>query len=145
MTISKRVIKALLILFGLCIIVVSLPWSCGICDEDRISEAHSPDGKYLARAYIRDCGATTGFLTHVNLRSGWGWFNPDWVGTVKNGQVFANSCWSKVSFIWKDNSNLEIQYEQCAPDERGNPAWLKEEYWKGVKIWYREVPRPTDR
>lgn len=144
-TISLKVIKAALILFGLYIIVVSLPWSCGMCVEENIGETYSPDGKYLARAYVRNCGATTGLLTHANLRSRWNWFHTEWPGTIKDGQVFANYCWSRIGFLWKDNSNLEIQYEKCAPREDGrDPAWKKENSWRGINISYREVPRQVE-
>jgi len=116
-----------------------------MCAEENIGEAYSPDGRYLARAYVRNCGATTGFLTHANLRSRWKWFNTEWVGTIKDGQVFANSCWSKVNFVWKDNSDLELQYAKCALPETGrDPAWMKESSWKGIHISYREVPRQIE-
>ncbi|MDQ4122176.1 MAG: hypothetical protein M3209_12115 [Acidobacteriota bacterium] len=133
--------KAVLLTSGLYIIIVSLPWSCGLCGEENIGEAYSTDGKYLARVYVRDCGATTGWLTHVNLRSSWGWFNPRWYGTITDGQVFANSCWSKVNLIWMDNSNLEIQYQKCDARSNGrDAAFMKESTWNGINISYRELP-----
>ena len=141
-SVASKAAKSTLILLGLYIIVVSLPWSCGLCAEDNIVESSSPDGNYLARAYVSDCGATTGFLTHFNLHSRLSWFNNEWVGTIKDGQVFANSCWSKVNFVWKDESNLEIQYEKCVPRQsERDPVWMKESSWKGINISYREMPR----
>ena len=135
-----------LILSLLYALIVLTPWSIGMCGEENIGEAYSPDGSYLARAYVRNCGATTGFLTHANLRSRWSWFHTDWEGTVKDGQVFGNSCWSGVNFVWTGDSELEIQYEKCAPDEKGSdPAWIKEEAWKGVHITYREIPRRSEK
>src|SRR5688572_21284493 len=117
--IGLRLLKVFVLLIGLYVVLVSLPWSCGICSEENIGQAFSPDGKYLARAYVRNCGATTGYLTHVNFRPRWTWFNPDWVGTIKQNQVFANSCWSRIDFVWRDNAHLDIQYEKCAPRENG--------------------------
>lgn len=121
--------------------VTLLPWSAGPCGEDYGTEAYSPDGRSLAKVFVRSCGATTGWVTHVNLRSKWSYFNPEWTGTIKDGEVFANDCWSKVSPVWKDNWNLEIQYERCAVREsdRGQ-AFMKQSFWKGVNITYRELP-----
>ncbi|HYO64086.1 MAG TPA: hypothetical protein VER08_10680 [Pyrinomonadaceae bacterium] len=39
----------------------------GGCGETRQSSNGSPDGRNVASVYVRDCGATTGFVTHVNL------------------------------------------------------------------------------
>jgi hypothetical protein len=116
-----------------------------MCGEENIGEAYSPDRSYLARAYVRDCGATTGFVTHVNLRPWWRWFNTTFEGTITDGQVFGNSCWSKVNFVWKDNSHLEIQYQKCfGRTNNVEPPWMQESSWKGVNITYREVPRPNE-
>ena len=126
-------------------VITLTPWSIGICGENDLGGIYSPDDKFFAKAFVRGCGATTGFLTHVNLRSRWRWFNPNWVGAIEDGQVFANSCWSKVNLVWKDNSNLEIQYWRCdLPNRNGDPAWMKESSWKGINISYREVSPPID-
>ena len=122
-------------------VIVLTPWSVGLCAEDAVSEASSPDDSHLARTYIRNCGATTGYLTHVNLRGGWSYFNTTWVGTIIQGQVFGNACWSDVNLIWRDNSNLEIEYERCVLEkDEGDPAFMKVETWEGITISYRELP-----
>jgi len=42
---------------------------CGdSCSNTIKAEGVSPDGKYVATAFIRDCGATTDFSPHVHLR-----------------------------------------------------------------------------
>src|SRR5712671_6938922 len=102
--------KALIIVAALYAAVVLTPWSIGICGEDEGAKSFSPDGKHLAKVFIRNCGATTGWLTHVNLRSRWSYFNTNWMGTITQGQVFAGDCWNTIKLVWKDNSNLEIQH-----------------------------------
>jgi hypothetical protein len=128
---------------GFLLAVISFS-SCGMCGEEQITEAYSPNKSYLARAYVRNCGATTGFVTHGNLRSRWSWFGTSWKGTVTDGEVFDIACWSKINFVWKDETSLEIQYEKCASREgEKDPAWMKEGSWNEVKITYREIPRQT--
>lgn len=142
---GRKFAKTLLIGAALYIIIISLPWSCGLCGEDNIGQSYSPDGRHLARAYVRNCGATTDYLTHANLISRWRWFNTSWVGTITDGQVFANDCWSKVDFVWKDNANLEIRYERCAPRKDGKEAaFMKESSWEGINISYREMPSQVE-
>ena len=126
-----------------CFLLAVFPFaSCGMCGEEQVAEAYSPNKGYLARAYVRNCGATTGFVTHANLRSRWSWFGTSWKGTIDDGEVFDNACRSKVNFVWKDETSLEIQYGACAI--RGgekDPAWMKDASWREVKITYSEIPR----
>jgi hypothetical protein len=126
---------------GFLLAVISFS-SCGMCGEEQIAEAYSPNKSYLARAYVRNCGATTGFVTHANLRSRWSWFGTSWKGTIDDGEVFDNACRSKVNFVWKDETSLEIQYEACAVQAgKKDPAWMKNESWGEVKIMYSVIPR----
>jgi hypothetical protein len=39
------------------------------CSNTIKSEVKSPDGRNIATAFVRDCGATTGFSPQVHLRS----------------------------------------------------------------------------
>jgi hypothetical protein len=41
---------------------------CGMCANDIVQEIVSPDGKYVATAFIRNCGATTDYSPQVYLR-----------------------------------------------------------------------------
>jgi hypothetical protein len=41
---------------------------CGACGEDKLAETGSPGNRYVATIFRRGCGATTGFLYHVNIR-----------------------------------------------------------------------------
>ena len=130
-----------LIVSALCAAAVLIPWSIGPCGEDDGMESHSPDGKYVAKVFVRSCGATTGWLTHVNLRSRWDYFNTKWTGGVFQGQVFSVDCWTNVNLVWKDNSHLEIQHDVCPRCDNGDdPAFVKQNSWRGIDISYRELP-----
>ena len=121
--------------------IVLTPWSIGPCGEDEGVQSYSPDGKHLAKVFIRSCGATTGWLTHVNLRSRWGYFNPTWQGTIRQDEVFSIRCRSKVNLVWRDNSNLEIQHPDCKTcDDGQDGASLERNTWRGINITYRALP-----
>jgi hypothetical protein len=134
---------------GVAVIVVTLsyaaivltPWSIGPCGEEEGIQTYSPDGKHLAQVFIRSCGATTGWLTHVNLRSRWGYFNPRWEGIIRQDEVFSISCWSRVNLVWKDNANLEIQHPDCKRCDNGQDGASRERNsWRGITITYRALP-----
>jgi hypothetical protein len=38
-----------------------------LCENESLTEAASPDGKFKAIVFQRDCGATTGFSTQVSV------------------------------------------------------------------------------
>jgi hypothetical protein len=69
------------------------------------SEATSPDGKYIATAFIRDCGATTGFSPQVHLR-------PVGERTARIGNVFVGDHSDKIQIEWLSASQLVI-YSDC--------------------------------
>lgn len=118
--------------------IVLTPWSVGMCGEEPRGEAWSPDGRRLAGSFVRSCGATTGYVTHVNLRRRWSYFNTTWAGTIDQDEVFVNACLSEVKFTWNDSSNLEIEYKRCYREDKRDPAIVKNEQWDGVTITYRE-------
>jgi hypothetical protein len=136
---AKALGWAILTPLSLYMLATLLPWSCGLCVEENKAEAYSPNGKYLARVYERNCGATTGFLTHVNLRSKWGYFNTVWAGTITQGQVFSISCNPEVKLVWRNDSNLEIQYNPCARPDKNHKVLMKNEAWNNITINYVEL------
>ena len=44
------------------------PGLFGDCGDTVKAEAVSPDGRYVAAVFERDCGATTNYSTNVSLR-----------------------------------------------------------------------------
>ena len=134
---------AILALMSLYLVVTLLPWSVGLCGEENKGEAYSPNGKYLARIYERNCGATTGFLTHVNLRSGRDYFNTVWAGTITQGQVFSIGCNTEVNLVWSSDSHLEIQYHSCARPDESHKVFSKNEAWNNITISYVELSTET--
>ncbi|MGH8454337.1 MAG: DUF5412 family protein [Nevskiales bacterium] len=80
-----------------------------LCGEELISESVSPDGKYVAAVYIRNCGATTGYVTHVNVRRHDEEFSADSSGVIRQGGVFLVKGSEKTKIEWRIGE-LEILY-----------------------------------
>jgi hypothetical protein len=74
------------------------------------SERKSPDGKYVATAFIRDSGATTSWSPQVDLR-------PVGQRMDKYGNVFMGYGSPNVDTEWSSSSNLVIYCDtNCTTD-----------------------------
>ena len=75
------------------------------CANQTKAEVTSPDGKYIATAFIRDCGATTSFSPQVHLR-------PVGERLAQIGNVFIGDHSEKIELAWLSASQLVI-YSDC--------------------------------
>ncbi len=114
----KLFLLMLLLLIGGCGIIKPL------CGDQIKTEKASPDLKYTATVYERDCGATTDFSTIVNLRERSTKFNGDELGPVViKGQ-------HSINLDWDGNTRLRLQCRDCRPEE----IFKQERRWKDVEI-----------
>lgn len=96
------------------------------CSNRFLHESASPDGKYVASIFERNCGATTPYVRVVSLREVSSKFDParneDWVFTV-HGRA-------NIRLTWVDKSELKISssFTGDAPTHRAK--------WRDVKIIY---------
>jgi hypothetical protein len=103
------------------------------CGEDVISEETSPDGRYIAVLFERNCGATTPYVDHINLRLATMKFNTEFFdGTITSGEVFtvARRNEGRVRFGWSGPRHLEIE----SPESEGN--YHHQSDWRDVRIEY---------
>lgn len=62
-----------------------------LCGEDLVTEKASPDGRYVASLMSRNCGATTKYVAHINLRLAGSRFHANFFdGTIKEGEVWGS-------------------------------------------------------
>ena len=83
-------------------LLASCDWM--ICGDEVQGSATSPDGKYVATVFVRNCGATTSYVTIVRLSSSRSLFNinsrSDWVFIVPHR--------SEVRPIWVGSKKLKF-------------------------------------
>src|SRR5688572_3575620 len=90
---------------------------CGpLCSEKKGAEVTSPSGKHLAVLLERNCGATTGFVSHLNIRSRSHSFSLNSAGTITDGEVFTTNGQHKIELSWKDDSHLDVVCPECNTD-----------------------------
>jgi len=93
------------------------------CELTRLESQPSPDGRFVSSAFLKDCGATTDYVTGVTLRPAGAAFvdeNPD-VVLILNGIV-------PVSQTWVADEEIHLRLPSAAP------VFRQVENWNGVKI-----------
>jgi hypothetical protein len=106
---------------------------CGLCHNEPLSTARSPDGRFEAVAFLRYCNGPNGYSTHVSiLAEGL---------ALENGPGNVLSASGRHPFIveWKGNRELVVQGVKGVVPERmfdrvGDIA---------VTYVAREIPKPA--
>ena len=121
--------RAIVIILSVAALIQS---GCGMCGEDKLAEISSPGNHYVATVFRRGCGATSGFLFHVNIRSSASSFSSDHRGVIEQGQVFLTRE-GKIAITWKDEKTLLIDCEGCPTDRKPT----MQSAWSDVRISYQ--------
>ncbi len=94
------------------------------CENTVKSEIRSPDGKYVATLFERNCGATTDFSTIVNLRESSVKFKGDDLGIFIVKGVHA------LDLVWNGNTKLRLECHDCPADD----IFKQERSWRDIEI-----------
>jgi hypothetical protein len=116
----------------------SLPSLAGGCGEAAQIASQSPDGKYTAVLFERDCGATTDHVQHVNLRDSSIEFVADEHAVINSGLVFLREGRDRVDLLWQGPRHLVI---------RGPATQVFEQKasWRDVRVSYEVRPSPRGK
>lgn len=100
------------------------------CHDTLIAEAANRRAAVVATAYVRDCGATTRSVTHVNLRP---------LGKAFDGDgfpiIFLYDGETRVALHWVEDRRLVVQYSQ-----KGRSPFKRMERSGNLDITYIPVP-----
>ena len=92
-----------------------------VCENNVVSEAMRPGGPYRAVTFIRNCGATTAFSTHVSIL-GIKRFSDSETGNVFIGEG-GDTSQPRVSVRWVDRDVLEISDLGITEVFKAEPRW----------------------
>jgi hypothetical protein len=106
---------------------------CGNSFENRIA---SPDGRYQAVTFLRDCGATTGYTPQVSI------FKPDdKLHRYQEGNIFVGSYEETfVKVKWITDTHLVIWYTVSQNNLPTQMITNKD----GIMIEYKQWNKPTN-
>jgi hypothetical protein len=107
--------------------------ACGTCGDERITDATSPDGRFLARSFVRNCGATTSCAAHVEIREKSAWFQSAHTVFVAEGVM-------DPSVSWVGPRQIAITCNGC-PSLRSSVS-----EWDGIQVALVHAPlsRPDE-
>ncbi len=123
---SSRVMFLSITFLGVALLSVS----CGInpCADVKEESIASPDGKFTATLFVRNCGATTPYITHVSVvRNTW---LPRDAFNMDNNIVFSIKNKPAVELRWESGDSLLIRYTRV---EGVQPSKLAKQ-WGQVAI-----------
>jgi hypothetical protein len=104
--------------------------SISTCSESITQRLPSPNGNIVATLFERNCGATTGFVTHINLRLSTHADRPDNHGVVSVGQVLIANGQPQIRMEWEgDNTVVVRMRKQDVPDLVSH-----QEHWESVLV-----------
>lgn len=81
-----------------------------LCADDVVTRVASPDGRLVATYYVRNCGATTDYVSTVNLRSTKAKFRAD------EGVVFTAKGEHRIGIEWTAARHLRLRCDSCKRD-----------------------------
>src|SRR2546423_14736532 len=93
------------------------------CGDTVLKEVSSPDMRYTATIYERDCGATTDFSTIANLRERSMKFKGDSFGPlIVKGR-------HNLEVSWETNMKLRLECKDCRPED----IFREDKKWKDIE------------
>jgi hypothetical protein len=110
------------------------------CNEENIGTALSPDGKYLAVVFQRDCGFAAESYVHVNLTEASKRMRPTPIsGRITDGTVFAANWYHEhLKAEWSGPRALFIECDDCAHKPNALTGVTEQmRIWKDVTILYK--------
>lgn len=113
----KRSLLGVLVVFSLA--------GCSLCDLEVRTRAKSPNGRYVATAYEKNCGATVAYLTEVTIEPVWGLTAPVRLIQVEQKQ--------RIDLQWVNNGQLVVRCRTCT-----GRFVSSVNRWQGVTVQYRK-------
>ena len=112
------------------LLFAALAWlaGCNLCGDEVVSTLSSPGGRYRAVWIVRNCGATTDYVTHVVLerKSLLGW---------NRESVFVARGEQRLDIRWLTNDALQIDCPSCTPER----VFKKQADWNGITVAYKLI------
>jgi hypothetical protein len=96
----------------LLIATTALVGSCAVCGEEQLLEEKSPNGRFVVTVYQRNCGATTSYVTHANLRRVGDEIRADYAGTLTDGEILTARGPTRVVPVWSGTETLNLHVDQ---------------------------------
>jgi hypothetical protein len=141
--ITMILIPASIILVAIIAVFFAPAYLISPCKNELIGEHPSPDGKYKAVLFVRDCGATTGFSTQVSLlRSNAQLKNGSgnlFIADTDHGKIPSGQKGGpEVRIVWEGSKDIYIVHHENAR------VFKAEKKVNGINVNYKSLKNETD-
>ncbi len=92
------------------ILTLSILQGCSLCGDEVVQRAVSPDGGLVATHYVRDCGATTDYVSILNLQPAKEKFK------AEQGVLFSVKGEQRIGVQWVSPKRLQVTCRTCVHD-----------------------------
>jgi hypothetical protein len=92
--------------FAAAVLVVTTVTGCGLCGNEDEVRITSPDGKRVAHSYLRNCGATTDYVTMVDMET---------PGRSNGINAYSADGAHESTLRWASPQELHIECRGCPP------------------------------
>ena len=109
-----------------------------MCGNHLIESKFSPNKQYKVLIFSRDCGATTGFSTHISIVDADESLGKNDTGNMfiadyNHGKAKMNGEIINLNIRWLDDEKIILEYDKNAEIYKNNDAE------KGIDIIYKEI------
>lgn len=88
------------------VLVATTATGCGLCGNEDEVRVTSPDGAHIAHAYLRNCGATTDYVTMVDIET---------PGRSNGINAYSADGAHGLTLRWASPQELHIECRGCPP------------------------------
>jgi hypothetical protein len=94
------------VIFAAAVLLATTAAGCGLCGNEDEVRVQSPDGKHVAYSYLRNCGATTGYVTMVDMET---------PGRSDGINAYSADGAHELTLRWASPQELRIECRGCPP------------------------------
>jgi hypothetical protein len=94
------------VIFAAALLVAITAMGCGLCGNEDEVRVTSPDGKHVAHSYLRNCGATTDYVTVVDMET---------PGRSNGINAYSADGAHELTLRWASPQEFHIECRECPP------------------------------
>ena len=98
--------RTISVTFATVVVAAIMAVGCGLCGNEDEVRVTSPDGKHVAHSYLRNCGATTDYVTMVDMET---------PGHSNGINAYSADGAHELTLRWTSPQELHIECRGCPP------------------------------
>jgi len=126
----SMIATGVVLFIGLVLYVGAAMDATAMCAESQVARFPSPENRTVATVYVRSCGATTDYATHVNLHRSEDTPRPNAAGVISDGEVLLETGERYVVGKWDGEKHLTLTVKGGAAPVIGSA----DRTWNAIEV-----------